>query len=559
MKPIKTSFLFFVLIICALLLPSDASSQSKNDSISYYYNLVYNTKESTDLLKANSFYNSLKEKSITQGDTLRAINSLRIIASIQFKLNSFYESEFSAVEAIRLLDHLEEKEKTKKIKIGLNNHLGLNYSALYDYKKAVEYYEKNIRLGLDSSELITTINNKALALEAIDETKLALFEFEKAYEQSLLLEDKLIQARALDNLGFIKSKLNIPEGLKNMELALKLRQNVDYKPGIYTSYNHLARYYHQIGNLQQARNYSDKAIVIAREINSPKYLENALSTSLKIKNIDLATEYINIKDSLIKASQIAENKNASSKYNYDKHEKIAQKSELKFQQSELEKEKQKSKTILWFTIASIITISSIFLFFLLKSKHKKEKLEQVYTIESEISKKVHDEVANDVFQVMTKLQSQTEISNNLKNDIEQIYEKARDISKQLGELDVEGDYKTILNDLVISYNNSDTNVIVKDISKIQWEKISKNKMTALYKVLQELLINMKKHSKASVAVITFLNTQKKILISYNDDGIGCELKKSTGLQNVENRIKSINGTITFESKVGKGFKAIIEV
>jgi len=30
-----------------------------------------------------------------------------------------------------------------------------------------------------------------------------------------------------------------------------------------------------------------------------------------------------------------------------------------------------------------------------------------------------------------------------------------------------------------------------------------------------------------------------------------------GLQNVENRIKTINGTITFEPKTGKGLKILI--
>jgi len=70
---------------------------------------------------------------------------------------------------------------------------------------------------------------------------------------------------------------------------------------------------------------------------------------------------------------------------------------------------------------------------------------------------------------------------------------------------------------------------------------------------------MKKHSGASLAVFTCNINRKKIEIIYSDNGIGCELKKGTGLQNVENRIASINGIITFEPETSKGFKVKIIV
>ena len=70
---------------------------------------------------------------------------------------------------------------------------------------------------------------------------------------------------------------------------------------------------------------------------------------------------------------------------------------------------------------------------------------------------------------------------------------------------------------------------------------------------------MKKHSEATVAVITFANAYKRIHITYKDDGVGCDLKKSNGLLNVENRIKVIDGTITFESQLNNGFKAKIQI
>ncbi len=71
------------------------------------------------------------------------------------------------------------------------------------------------------------------------------------------------------------------------------------------------------------------------------------------------------------------------------------------------------------------------------------------------------------------------------------------------------------------------------------------------------MVNMKKHSKASLVALSFSETKNKINISYTDNGLGTNLKKSTGLLNVENRISSIKGTIIFESEINKGFKVKI--
>lgn len=557
----KISFLFFVIII-TLFFTNNALSQSKKDSLLYYYNLVYDTKESTDLIKASAFYNALKKKSINENDTLSTINTLTIIASIQFKLNSFYESESYAVEAIHLLDNLEERNGHKSIRIGLNNHLGLNYNALHDYRKAIEFYEKNINLGLSSSELITTINNKALALEALGETKLALFELEKAYKQSLLLKDKKQQARALDNLGFTQSKLNIPEGIKNMKLALSIKQDLDYTPGIYTSYNHLAQYYNQIKNLKQAKIYSDKALAIARKINSPKYLENALSTSLKIKNIELLSEYISLKDSLIKAALISENKNASIKYDYKKVEQVAQENELKLQQSELDKEKERSNKIIAFTIALFILLLSLLLFFSLKFNHKKDKIKQAYLKETELSKKVHDELANDMSDLMNLVESEIEINDTKKSllldNIEDIYIRTRDISTETGSIDLVN-YSESIKHLLMQHNRKDTKVVINNINTIDWHNVADHKKMVIYRALQELMVNMKKHSKAKVVSIVFKENKKKKEIRYTDDGIGITNKeiKLNGLLNVESRIKGIGGSFNFITSKGNGFKATL--
>ena len=73
------------------------------------------------------------------------------------------------------------------------------------------------------------------------------------------------------------------------------------------------------------------------------------------------------------------------------------------------------------------------------------------------------------------------------------------------------------------------------------------------------MTNLKKHSKANIAIISFAEKSKKINIDYKDNGVGCAIKKNVGLQIAETRIKSIKGTITFESQTNKGFEVKIKI
>ena len=81
----------------------------------------------------------------------------------------------------------------------------------------------------------------------------------------------------------------------------------------------------------------------------------------------------------------------------------------------------------------------------------------------------------------------------------------------------------------------------------------------LYRVIQELLTNMKKHSMASVVIFSFTNKQNKICVKYSDDGVGADLKKNNGLLNMENRILNLGGSLTLATDKGKGFKATVIV
>lgn len=87
----------------------------------------------------------------------------------------------------------------------------------------------------------------------------------------------------------------------------------------------------------------------------------------------------------------------------------------------------------------------------------------------------------------------------------------------------------------------------------------------LYRVVQELLNNAMKHSKASEVDISLTQHNHTLTLVYQDNGIGMDMTKlkdsfkTIGLAGIKERIKSIDGTIEIYSTPGSGMNVLIEL
>jgi signal transduction histidine kinase len=202
----------------------------------------------------------------------------------------------------------------------------------------------------------------------------------------------------------------------------------------------------------------------------------------------------------------------------------------------------------------------LFLFYYLRQRHRKEKIREVHKTESRISKVIHDELANDVFNVMSSIDGKVSIP--VIDHLENIYLRTRNISRENSEIDTGENFLAYLKATLANIAPEDTRLFISGETTVKWERLEEEKKIVIYRVLQELMVNMKKHSRASLVAISFAERKNTLEINYSDNGQGValhKLKKGGGLRNVENRIFSIDGKITFESSAGKGFKANIQV
>ena len=87
---------------------------------------------------------------------------------------------------------------------------------------------------------------------------------------------------------------------------------------------------------------------------------------------------------------------------------------------------------------------------------------------------------------------------------------------------------------------------------------------AIYRIMQELLNNAMKHSKATNVTIRLFQRDDHLYLTYVDNGIGIEWDEvnysynTLGLSGIVTRIQSLNGEMTVESKPNLGLQIIIK-
>ncbi|WP_116789201.1 sensor histidine kinase [Flavobacterium psychrotrophum] len=220
---------------------------------------------------------------------------------------------------------------------------------------------------------------------------------------------------------------------------------------------------------------------------------------------------------------------------------------------------QDSNRILLTALIMAILFSAIVVY-LLREQHKKEKLLAAYITEKRIARKLHDEIANELYGTILMVSNSTVIAGKgkeqLLEQLDSIYKSTRDISRQNIEIDTGLHYPVQLRLLLKMYSSETVRINVKGFDDIPWDKLSEIQKITTFRILQEMMVNMKKHSNATLVFIDLKNTPGIITISYSDNGIGIDCKSDIHInyiQGIKNRLATIDGDITIDKNRNKGF------
>lgn len=562
-SPFLFLFTFFLFLSCQEKTPLSVKPKSNEK-----YGVVLQKKGIDHFQKSNynsSFYYFNKSNIIfeTTKDSGNIVFNLIQMANIQQINGDYYGSKETLTEALQY-------SRNDNFTPAINNFFGIADKELSLYNDAVYYYNQAIKGLKDSNLRQSPLNNIAVIYIKQKKYDTAIQILESILDKKFS-DDKISlksKSRVIDNLGFAYFKKGMDEkGLQYLNEGLKLRIQLDDDYGCIGSYLHLAEYYAEI-NIQKSTDYAKKAYETATLFNSVDERLKALSFLISSgSGTKYAQKYILINDSIIHIRNNFKNKFAKIKYDSKKEKDENQKLRLEKVENQLSLQKAWSQKIFLGIAIGFLAIAIIVLIIYFRNRNRNEKIkasiQASYDTETRIAKNIHDELANDVFQAMTFTQTQSltkdEVKENLVQKLDDIYSRVRGISRENNGIDANENFSDNIKQMLATYNNATTNVITRNIEKINWEGIDEIKKATIHRVLQELMVNMAKHSQAPVVSIQFESNQKTFLIDYADTGKGCDKNKiiKNGLQNMENRIRAIKGTITFDTEPNKGFKVKI--
>ncbi|MDO6604937.1 tetratricopeptide repeat-containing sensor histidine kinase [Arenibacter palladensis] len=549
-----------------LLLKAKVLSDSSHIT-NAYWRLGYYYKILDQLDSAYFYFDKAYAVNLKLKDSIGSGDRLLDMANIQKSLGDYNAGMVTATEGLQYLEGTNELESV----IGLYQNIAICQKELGHPKEALRWSDKIFSLLKKQPAADISTEN----LYNIKTTRANILAELKDYPTSFKILDSIAAnaqgsnpsqfARAICNKGYymwLENKDNAQSESLQLE-ALRIRQELNTAPGLISSTIHLAEYYFE-SNKPLALDYAQKALTNSKKTNNPVAILEALDLLLPLKKTlgqDVSEDaifYSQVQNTLEKTKQAVRAIYAATKYDND----TLEKKNLMLLAQVAIKDKQKILAI----SAAILSLTLIvFVIFYKNQQKKKEQLEMAYKTELRLSKKLHDELGNDIFYLMTQVQKDNQDTDSsqkviILEGLNNIYQRIRDISKEYTAIDTSENFGKEFLALLNSYSSTKTKLITRELPSDFWNNVSAEAKIEVYRVLQELLVNMKKHSQASMVAITCTKNNKQVIIKYVDNGVGFSLKKNymgNGLKNVENRIKGIKGNIIFDSKPNEGVTATI--
>ncbi len=513
------------------------------------------------------FYNGLNYKKLDQHDM--GFKNLLVAEKLFYQIDSIKDGADTDYEIVVLLSH--------------QNNLEI------DSRPFLDKYIKYAKSQKDPLLLARAYATVASNYMKVNDFKSSKLYYNEAIEQLKQLKDTFRIAALEMNIGtlYYSVKKDADSALYFYEKTLPIFIEKENDYFISINNNNQAKAYELKENYQKAVNFLIKAKSFTLDEYDKKtrlvYYENMSKAYDSLKDYKNSTLYlkkfIKLKDSINdKAQNIAINE-ATERY----------------QNAVLRADKAKTNTKLSITLA-ILFLVIISAYLIQKNTRKKQLLaeqakdleaQKVSTLlkEQELSsidamiegqekerKRIAEDLHDDLGALMATVKLHFDNIETAQNEdavtktsslLDEAYDKIRTIAhaKNAGVIANQGLLVAVTN---MSAKISSANKIqIEVIAHGLEERLENSLELSLFRMIQELIANIIKHSEATNATIQLTQHEKNLNIIVEDNGKGFDINaiKNTGigLETIKKRIKHLNGKLDIDSTLGKGTTILVDI
>ncbi|MFD0864059.1 tetratricopeptide repeat protein [Sungkyunkwania multivorans] len=540
--------------------------------------------------KSDSAYQHLYEASKIYknlGDEYSLAKVLLDMAIIQKNGKDFIASEATTIEALSYFENLEKNDRIA----ACYNNLAIIANELQRYDDAIEYYKRAIEYDTKNGNfnaIKISLNNMGVVYERQGDYNSAIELYDRVLSEKDLAKDSpSLYAFALDNLAHTKLESGYEaDVLPDLLQAYRIRDSIGDSQGLITSFYHLAKYHAAVGENDKAINYAVKAKDLSykskdfSDILKPLLL--LIETESGSRATKYAKDYIRINDSLQKQERALRNQFARIRFETDK---IASENELISRQR-----------LQLMILLAVLFLTGFLLYIIKEQRARNKKLvfeqeqqqanEEIYNLmlaqhgkleegrldeQRRISRELHDGVLSRLFgtrlnlDVLNPNNDENAINSRKKyiDELKNIEEEIRHVSHNLSSGLVEqSSFLDIIKDLLKSQEQINGYATHLDSdTKIDWEEIPNKDKIHCYRIVQEAIQNINKHSKAKNVTVKIRSINNDLILSVIDDGVGFNIAKKKdgiGLKNIQARVEELKGFLDVFSKKGEGTEIRIE-
>ena len=530
-------------------------------------------------------------------DSLKIAHSLNIIGMIYDQQGNFLGALNQYSKAYEIYKNLGQKQWNAMIAV----NLGILFKGQGQYSKVVPYYRealqiyKELKMPEEVAFCETNLGSVFYYTHQYDSCIYYSLKAEKAlYEQKLTQILPIAQENA--GLGYIGLK-QWAKAESILEKALKAHRSYSNKKEIAFTLIHLANVYGKLGQSNASYSALIEAKQVAEEIASSNEVMDA-SRSLagyyaSRKDYQRAYQeymhYSDIRDTLFEKEKMRTI--AGYQIQFETEQKDQQIKHL--QQEAIIHQLQLDRRNLWLILSLVLLTASLSGAYLLIRQRKLkadahlhqslQKQQEIYTraiLDAEeqerrrIARDLHDGVGQALSVALLNLNS---LKRNIENGklagkqtiddavqlVKDSYDEMRSVTHQMMP-------STLLKLGLVSavrefINRIDSNVIHVSlhISELD-DSLDDQTETVLFRIIQESVNNVIKHARASSLSVQIFNETDSISVSIEDNGVGFDPsnmsgKWGIGLQNIQNRLAILKGSLEIDSAPGKGTLLLIYV